>query len=57
MDTYWFVDIDEEAADGPTPDAPWQVVLQIPGGCHPLEGIWFYSEKDATDFMMKIPHG
>jgi hypothetical protein len=57
MDNFWFADIDEEAAEGPTPGYPWQAVLQIHGACHPLEGIWFASEHDTLEFIKRIPHG
>lgn len=43
----WFADTDAEAES----DFPWRAYLQTPGGCFPLDGIWFATQAQCEDFM------
>lgn len=42
--------------DAPS-EAPWTACLQDSVGCHPLDGIWFYSEEDCVDWMQETVVG
>lgn len=54
--TGWFIDIDEDAS---IKEAPWTLWYQYNGSVAKLDGVWFYSEEDAIDFLKReiLPTG
>ena len=49
MDGKWFADIDEDSVS----EYRWAPFVQVTGGVHQLDGIWFKSEEDCERFIVE----
>ena len=49
---HWFADVDDNQVRRGA--APWRPYIQIWGGCHPIDGIWFHTKEDCEDFIREI---